>query len=146
MIENRHGPIADGFAEREAATLMVHDQWQRAPWRRRTLGADNGYDYPQFVGLKRELDVTPHVTQNLARPCGSAIDVRTTRHDDSAMSQHARPRIEPVLGWLKTIAWIRKVRLSGFPKRGLALRLRERGVPPDAAAEAPADTGTTGAT
>jgi len=38
LIENRHGVIvdamatvADGYTEREAATLMVHDQWQRAP-------------------------------------------------------------------------------------------------------------------
>ena len=123
LIENRHGlitdamaTIADGFAEREAATLMVHDQWQRAPWRRRTLGADKGYDDPQFVALMRELEVTPHVTQNLARPGGSAVDSRTTRHDGYAMSQHARPRIEPAFGWLKTIAWMRKVKLRGLPK------------------------------
>src|SRR5882724_10208492 len=44
LIENRHGliadamaTIADGFAEREAATLMVCNQWQRAPWRPRTV-------------------------------------------------------------------------------------------------------------
>jgi Transposase domain (DUF772)/Transposase DDE domain len=123
LIENRHGliadamaTIADGFAEREAATLMMHDQWQRAPWRRRTLGADKGYDDPQFVALMRELDVAPHVTQNLARPGGSAIDGRTTRHDGYAMSQHARPRIEPAFGWLKTIAWMRKIKLRGLAK------------------------------
>jgi transposase len=123
LIENRHGLIADamatmadGFAEREAATLMMHDQWQRAPWRRRTLGADKGYDDPQFVALMRELDVAPHVTQNLARPGGSAIDGRTTRHDGYAMSQHARPRIEPAFGWLKTIAWMRKIKLRGLAK------------------------------
>jgi len=46
LIENRHGLIvdamtttADGTAEREAALLMVHEQWQRARWRCRTLGA-----------------------------------------------------------------------------------------------------------
>jgi hypothetical protein len=40
LIETRHEliadamvTIADGFAEREAATLMMHEQWQRAPWR-----------------------------------------------------------------------------------------------------------------
>ncbi len=33
-----------------------------------------------------------------------------------AMSQHARPRIEPAFGWLKTIAWIRKVKLRGLAK------------------------------
>jgi hypothetical protein len=123
LIENRHGLIADamatladGFGEREAATLMVHDRWQQAPGRRLTVGADKAYDDPQFVGLMRELTVTPHVTQNLARPGGSAIDGRTTRHEGYAMSQHARPRIEPAFGWLKTIAWIRKVKLRGLAK------------------------------
>jgi transposase len=123
LIENRHGliadamaTIADGFGEREAATLMVHEQWQRAPWRRRTLGADKAYDTFDFADLMRDLNTTPHVTQNLARPGASAIDGRTTRHEGYAMSQHARPRIEPAFGWLKTIAWIRKVKLRGLPK------------------------------
>jgi hypothetical protein len=56
------------------------------------------------------------VTQNLARPGGSAIDGRTIRHAGYAMSQHARPRIEPAFGWLKTIAWMRKVKLRGLAK------------------------------
>jgi transposase len=123
LIENRHGLIADamatqadGHAEREAGLLMLHAQWKRAPGRRRTVGADKGYDVREFVDLARELGTTPHVTQNLARPGGSAIDGRTVRHDGYAMSQHARPRIEPAFGWLKTIAWIRKVKLRGLAK------------------------------
>jgi hypothetical protein len=64
----------------------------------------------------QELNTTPHVTQNLAPPGGSAIDGRTTRHEGYAESQHARPRIEPAFGWLKTIAWMRKVKLRGLPK------------------------------
>lgn len=32
------------------------------------------------------------------------------------ISQHARPRIEPAFGWLKTIAWMRKVKLRGLAK------------------------------
>jgi transposase len=123
LIENRHGliadamaTIADGFAEREAATLMVCNQWQRAPWRRRTVGADKGYDTVDFVDLMRELGTTPHVTQNLTRRGGSALDGRTTRHAGYAKSQHARPRIEPAFGWLKTIAWMRKVKLRGLAK------------------------------
>lgn len=122
LIENRHGLIADamatladGFGEREAATLMLCDQWQRAPWRRRTVGADKGYDDRQFVALVRELGVAPHVTQNVTRAGGSAIDARTTRHDGYAKSQHARPRVEPVFGWLKTIAGLRKVKVRGLP-------------------------------
>jgi transposase len=121
LIENRHGLIADamatmadGLAERDAATLMVHAQWAQAPGRRRTLGADKGYDTFDFVDVMRELNTTPHVTQNLARPGGSAIDGRTTRHAGYAKSQHARPRIEPAFGWLKTIAWLRKVKLRGL--------------------------------
>lgn len=121
LIENRHGLIADamathadGYAEREAALLMVHEQWRQTPWRRRTLGADKAYDTHDFVDLARELGATPHVTQNLTRPGGSAIDARTTRHEGYAMSRHARPRIEPAFGWLKTIAWIRKVKLRGL--------------------------------
>jgi transposase len=122
LIENRHGliadamaTVADGFAEREAATRMLCAQWERAPGRRRTVGADKAYDVADFVGLMRDLHTTPHVTQNLERRGGSAIDARTTRHEGYAMSQHARPRIEPAFGWLKTIAWMRKVKLRGLP-------------------------------
>ena len=31
-----------------------------------------------------------------------------------AKSQHARPRVEPAFGWLKTVAWMRKVKLRGL--------------------------------
>jgi transposase len=123
LIENRHGLIvdamatlADGDAERDAGVLMMHEQWRQAPRRRRTLGADKGYDTFGFVDLLRALGTTPHVTQNLTRRGGSAIDRRTTRHVGYAMSQHARPRIEPAFGWLKTIAWLRKVKLRGLAK------------------------------
>jgi transposase len=122
LIENRHGLIvdalateADGYAERDAGLLMLHARWKRAPGRRRTVGADKGYDVRDFVDTTRELGATPHVTQNLTRRGGSAIDGRTTRHVGYAMSQYARPRIEPACGWLKTIAWIRKVKLRGLP-------------------------------
>jgi hypothetical protein len=83
LIKNRHGLIADamatqadGTAERDAALLMLHAQWKGAPNRRRTVGADKGYDVREFVDLMRELGATPHVTQNLNRPGGSAIDGR----------------------------------------------------------------------
>jgi hypothetical protein len=68
------------------------------------------------------------VTQNLKRQGGSAIDARTTRHTGYAMSQHARPRIEPVFGWLKTIGWLRKVKLRRRGEGRLAGRIRERRV------------------
>lgn len=122
-IENRHGLIvdamvtrADGYGERDAAVEMVRNAWRRAPARRRTLGADKGYDTAGFVARIRALGTTPHVTQNATRRGGSAIDARTTRHPGYAMSQHARPRIEPAFGWLKTIGGLRKVKLRGLAR------------------------------
>jgi transposase len=122
VIENRHGLIvdamattADGRAERDAALLLLHGQMKRRGRCRRTVGADKGYDTYEFVEVARELGITPHVSQNTKRRGGSAIDGRTTRHDGYAKSQHARPRIEPAFGWLKTIAWLRKIKLRGLP-------------------------------
>jgi hypothetical protein len=121
LMENRHGlivdaqaTVADGFAEREAATTMLSTHWRFAPPRHRTVGADKAYDTADFVDQVREVDMTPHVAQNDTRCGGSAIDGRTTRHAGYAMSQQARPRIERVFGWLKTIAGLRKVKLRGL--------------------------------
>lgn len=121
LIENRHGLVveamateADGTAERDAAMLMLRDHAHDD--RRRTLGADKNYDTKDFVTVSRALRYTPHVSQNVNRSGGSAIDARTTRHDGYAISQSCRPRIEPVFGWLKVVAGLRKVKLRGLPK------------------------------
>ena len=123
LIENRHGLItaamatlADGRAERDAGLILLHAAWKRAPWRHRTLGADKAYDVREFVDMTRLMGTTPHIAQNLTRSGGSALDGRTTWHAGYAMSQHARRRIEPAFGWLKTIAWMRKVKLRGLAK------------------------------
>ena len=120
LMENRHGlivdaqvTVADGFAEREAATTMLSAHWRHAPPRHRTVGADKAYDTADFVNQVRQVDMTPHVAQNDTRRGGSAINARTTRHAGYAMSQHARPRIARAFGWLKTIAGLRKVKLRG---------------------------------
>ena len=42
-----------------------------------TLGGDKGFDAADFVMELREINVTPHIAQNLSRR--SAIDGRTTR-------------------------------------------------------------------
>src|SRR5262249_28660569 len=70
VSENRHGLIVDamvtqanGTAERSAAVQMLED----LPGdRRRTVGADKAYDARGFVADLREINVTPHVTQNVA--------------------------------------------------------------------------------
>lgn len=123
LIENRHGLIvaamateANGTAEREAGLAMMRARAHDTPSKRRTLGGDKNYDTRDFVGTSRAMHVTPHVTQNVNRWGGSAIDARTTRHEGYAQSQACRPRVEPAFGWLKTVAGIRKVKLRGLPK------------------------------
>ena len=117
LVENGQGLIVDaevfqanGTAERDAALVMA----ERIPGNQRvTLGGDKGFDTQGFVAECRNLRVTPHVAQNHARPGGSAIDGRTTRHPGYAISQRKRKRIEECFGWLKTIALMRKVRYRG---------------------------------
>lgn len=122
LIENRNGLIittevfqANGTAERDAALVMLE---QLPGAHRVTVGADKAYDTKDFVAECRNLKVTPHVSQNLKRSGGSAIDGRTTRHDGYAISQKKRKRIEESFGWLKTIALLRKVRHRGIHKVG----------------------------
>jgi hypothetical protein len=67
---------------------MIFQQWESG--RRRSPGADKAHDAFDFVDLMRELEVTPHVTQNLTRPGGSAIDARTTREDYAMTNTRAR--------------------------------------------------------
>jgi transposase len=122
LMENRRGLIvdamvteADGTAERDAAMLMVHKRWKkRQPIR--SLGADKAYDTRDFITILREMQVLPHVTQNLNRPGGSAIDARTTRHTSYQISQKKRPWIERAFGWMKSVGGIRKIKLRGLPK------------------------------
>ncbi len=116
LVENRNGLIvgamatqADGFAERDAALLLVHERWKRGE-RIRTVAADKGYDTSDFVGALRAMNVRPHVTQKR----WSAIDARTTRHPGYAVSQKKRPLIERTFGWMKAVAGMRKVKLRGL--------------------------------
>jgi transposase len=102
---------ADGRAERRAAVAMADERL--AGSRRITLGGDKGYDTHGFVASCRELKITPHVAQNIARPGGSALDTRTTRHPGYAVSQWIRKRIEETFGWMKTIGGLRKTRYRG---------------------------------
>ena len=120
LVENRNGLIVDsrvweatGTAERYAALDMLQD----LPGDRQvTVGGDKGFDTAEFVQECRNLHVTPHVAQNLARRGGSAIDGRTTWHAGYRISQKKRKRIEECFGWLKTIALLRKLRHRGTLK------------------------------
>ena len=122
LIENRNGLIvttevfqANGTAERDAALVMLE---QIPGGGRVTVGADKAYDTKDFVAECRNMQVTPHVAQNIKRSGGSAIDQRTTRHEGYAVSQKKRKRIEESFGWLKDIALMRKVKHRGIAKVG----------------------------
>jgi hypothetical protein len=95
-MENRNGLIvdamvthADGTAERDAALLMVYKRWKKRQ-AIRSLGADKAYYTRTLVQLLREMQVRPHVTRNLNRAGGSAIDQRTTRHASYQIRQRKR--------------------------------------------------------
>jgi len=75
LTENRNGLIvntevfqANGTAERDAALVMLE---QLVGSQRVTVGGDKGYDTRDFVGECRNLNVTPHVAQNVKRSGGS---------------------------------------------------------------------------
>ncbi len=73
LSDNRHGLVvnarvsqADGYAEREAAKVMLNDARQATidPDTEVTVGADKGYDAQEFIETCLAMKVTPHVAQN----------------------------------------------------------------------------------
>ncbi len=129
----RDGHPGDGFAEREAALLMLADQ-QEGRSRRITVGADKAFDAKDFVEAARALNVTPHLTKN-DKGRRSNMDGRTTRHPGYAISLSCRWLVEKPFGWLKQTAGLGQVKLRGLHKVDF-LFLRLRRAQPDAAAQA----------
>jgi transposase len=112
LVENRNGLIAaamathaDGYAERDAALLMLHEK-QKQHSRRITVGADKAV---------RELNVTPHVNKN-DNGRRSNLDARTTRHVGYDISLSRRWLVEKAFGWLKQTGPLRQVKLRGLDK------------------------------
>ena len=130
LMENRNGLAvgfelteANGRAEPEAALDMLQGEQARKGSmkpRRITVAADKAYDTAAFVRRCRELRVTPHVAQFIAKNRGSRIDGRTTRHPGYAMSTRARRLIEKIFGWMKTVGGIRRSRFRGREKTAFA--------------------------
>jgi transposase len=130
LMDNRSGLAIDtrltqasGTAEREAALDML----AASPGEhRKTVGADKNYDTEDFVRRCREINVTPHVAQNIYEydtktgkrvKHRSRIDGRTTRHDGYRVSQITRKLIETLFGDGKQHgATIRQVKLRGVAK------------------------------
>ena len=121
LVENRNGLIAaamatqaDGYAERDAALLML-DQRQKTRSRRITVGADKAYDTKSFIAGTRALNVTAHVQKN-DKGRRSNLDRRTTRHAGYAISLSRRWLVEKTFGWLKQTGPIAQVKLRGLAK------------------------------
>jgi transposase len=122
LMENRNGLIVDarltratGTAEPEAALAMLGDLPGMG---RVTAGADKAYDTAAFVAAARDLNVTPHVTQNITEYRGSNIDARTTRHPGYAISLVIRKRIEEANGWIKSVGGMERAPFRGVPRMG----------------------------
>src|SRR5271154_4531358 len=121
LVENRNGLIAaamatqaDGYAEREAALLMLEEK-QKGNKRRITVGADKAYDTKDFITAARALNDTAHATRN-ENGRRSNLDRRTTRHPGYAISLSRRWLVEKGFGWLKQTGPIRQVKLRGLHK------------------------------
>ena len=121
VMENRNGLVVDatltlatGRAEVDAAAAMLAE----IPGTHRvTAGGDKAYDTRAFVDELRAHDITPHVAQNNRRR-RSAVDGRTTRHAGYEISQRRRKVVEPIFGWVKSIAGLRKTRHRGRERVG----------------------------
>jgi transposase len=128
LTENRNGLVvnailthATGTAEREASEKMLSEL--KPTKVRRTLGADKAYDTKEFVARLREMNVTPHVSQNNTGNRTSAIDGRTVNESGYQQSQKKRKKVEQVWGWLKTVGGLRKTRHKGIPRNNWILTI-----------------------
>ena len=120
LMENRNGLIvgavatrASGHAERLAALHLMEPPAERAA--KVTLAGDKGFDTQDFVAELREINVTPHVAQNISGR-RSAIDRQTTRYPGYEVSLRIRKRIEEPFAGRRP--WRRFVRrgIADWPK------------------------------
>ena len=134
LMENRHGigvdilvGKADGFAERKCCLKMLDRVRKKLAIEPKTLGADKGYDMPDFLPELEGRKIKPHV----ACKSRKRIDVedeanigllarqanqRRQRNKGYQVSQHKRKLDEEVLGWLKQYGGLRRARVCGRRK------------------------------
>ena len=119
LVANRNGLIAaamvthaDGYAERDAALLMLAEK-QQGHVRRITVGADKAYNNEAFLRTVPELNVKPHITKD-GKNRSSNLDRRTQRQPGFAISLSRRWLIEKDFGWLKQTGPLRQMKLRGL--------------------------------
>jgi transposase len=131
LMENRHGigvdilvGKADGFAERRCCLKMLDRVREKLEIEPRTLGADKGYDMPDFLPELEARGIKPHI----ACKSGKRIDVkdeadiglvarranqRRQKNKGYEVSQRKRKLDEEVFGWLKQYGGLRRARVCG---------------------------------
>jgi len=131
LMENRHGigvdilvGKADGFAERKCCLKMLDRVRRKLDIEPKTLGADKGYDMPDFLPELEERKIKPHI----ACKSNKRIDVkdeadiglmarranqRRQRNKGYQVSQRKRKLDEEVFGWLKQYGGLRRARVCG---------------------------------
>ena len=121
-MENRNGLIVDaevfqanGTAERDALLIMMEKVPGMSPL---TVGGDKGFDTFGFVEECRNLRVTPHVAQNLARTRGVCHRMAAPRRPPAnyAISQKKRETDRRTLRLAEDDRIMRKVRHRGVSK------------------------------
>lgn len=119
LMENRNGLLigvdvrhASGTAERDGALALI-DAAELSTGS--TLGADKNYDTHGFVEALLLRGIAPHIARN-TKGRRSAVDGRTARGKQYAMSQQVRKRIEQGFGWVKTVGDLRKLPVIGLKK------------------------------
>lgn len=123
-MENRNGLAvaglvtqAHGLAERVASEEMLRKK--ASPHSRITVGADKAYDVAAHVARLRAKNITPHIAINAyatktVTMRKTAIDGRTTRHEEYTLSQGKRKMIECLFGWGKQHGTKRKTKHRGL--------------------------------
>ncbi len=125
LSDNRHGLItfamvtqADGFAEREAAKVMIGDARQASASPDTEVTTRCG---PQATtrrvhpGLCEDMGVIPHVAQNTSGR-RSAVPDAIAASEGYALSQRKRKLIEQGFGWAQTVGGIRQVMVRGLKR------------------------------
>jgi transposase len=113
----RDDQAGDGFAEREAAKVIISDARQAtaSPDTQITFGADKGYHAAEFIKALHRMKVTPHVPQ-IKSGRRSAVADELAQSEGYAISQRKRKFIEQGFGWAKFVGPIRQVMVRGIKK------------------------------
>ena len=85
--------------------------------KRVTVAADKAYDTKDFVAVMRDLNVTPHVTQNEKRPAAAPSTGAPHGMPDISSANSGGSELR-VFRWMKTVGMLRKTRHRGVFKVG----------------------------